>query len=154
SPLTPNAQTQHTMNGPAGGHIAAALNFINANRLDEAHTAIMLAHTLEPNNSIVHRIFGQIFARRRPPMIEQAMQAYLHSRQLNPDDAETHRLIGDVWYYLRKQPLTAIKAYTEALRLNPNDFESHLRLAQCYEETNQLEPALREFQEAVRLAPK
>ena len=86
-------------------------------------------------------------------MIEQAMQAYLHSRQLNPDDAETHKLIGDVWYYLRN-PLTAIKAYTEALRLNPNDFESHLRLAQCYEETNQLEPALREFQEAVRLAPK
>jgi serine/threonine protein kinase len=154
SPLTPNAQTQHTMNGPAGGHITAALTFVNANRLDEAHAAIMMAHTLEPNNSIVHRIFGQIFARRKPPMIEQAMKAYLRSLQLNPDDAETHKLIGDVWYYLRKQPLTAIKAYTESLRLNPNDFESHLRLAQCYEETNQLEPALREFQEAVRLAPK
>lgn len=154
SPLTPNAQMQHTVNGPAGGHIAAALNFVNTNRLDEAHTAIMMAHTLEPNNSIVHRIFGQIFARRKPPMIEQAMKAYLRSLQLNPDDAETHKLIGDVSLYLRRQPLAAIKAYTEALRLNPNDFESHQRLAQCYEETNQLEPALREFQEAVRLAPK
>jgi len=155
SPLnTPNTQTQHTLNGPAGGHIAAALNFVNMNRLEEAHAAIMMAHTLEPNNAIVHRIFGQIFARRKPPMIEQAMKAYLHSLQLNPDDAETHKLIGDVSLYLRRQPLAAIRAYTESLRLNPNDFESHQRLAQCYEETNQLEPALREFQEAVRMAPK
>ncbi len=153
-PLTPNAQTQHTMNGPAGGHIAAAQNFVNLNRLDEAHAAIMMAHTLEPNNAIVHRIFGQIFARRKPPMIDQAMKAYLRSLQLNPDDAETHKMIGDVSLYLRRQPLAAIKAYTKSLRLNSNDFESHQHLAQCYEETNQLEPALREFQEAVRLAPK
>ena len=162
NPLTPSSggvrisgtQTQHTMLGPAGGHITAALNYVNLNRLDEARSAIMLAHTLEPNNAIVHRIFGQIFARRKPPLIEQAMKAYLHSLELNPEDAETHKLIGDVSLFLRRQPLAAIKAYTESLRLNPNDFESHQRLAQCYEETNQLEPALREFQEAVRLAPK
>ena len=161
NPMTPSSAlipskplVQHTLTGPGGIHIKAALDFINANRLEEAHAAIMMAHTLEPNNSIVHRSFGQIFARRKPPMVEQAMKAYLHSLELNNNDAETHKLIGDVSLFFRRQPLAAIRAYTESLRLNPNDFESHQRLAQCYEETGQLDPALREFQEAARLAPK
>ncbi len=160
NPVTPNSALslpvipQHTLNGAGGTHIRAALNFITMNRLEEAHAAIMMAHTLEPNNAIVHRTFGQIFARRKPPMIDQAMKAYLHSLELNPNDAETHKLIGDVSLFLRRQPLPAIGPYTESLRLNPNDFESHQRLAQCYEETGQLEPALREFQEAVRQAPR
>ncbi len=39
------------------------------------------------------------------------------------------------------------------MRLNTNDFETHYRLAKCYEETGQLDAALREYQEAVRLLP-
>ena len=109
---------------------------------------------LEPNNSLVHRTFGQVFARRKPPEIERAMQAYNRSLQLNSNDAETHKLVGDVALFLRRLPLQAIPAYTQSLRLNPNDVESHQRLAQCYEDTNQLEPALREYQEAARFAPK
>jgi len=160
NPVTPNSalslptSAQHTLTGAGGMHINAALNFITMKRLEEAHAAIMMAHTLEPNNAIVHRTFGQIFARRNPPMTDQAMKAYLHSLELNPNDAETHKLIGDVSLFLRRQPLPAIRAYTESVRLNPNDFESHQRLAQCYEETGQLEPALREYQEAVRQAPR
>lgn len=80
------------------------------------------------------------------------MKAYATSLQLNANDAETHKLVGDVWLFLRRQPLPAIPEYTQALRLNASDVEAHQRLAQCYEETNQLEPGLREYQEAARLA--
>lgn len=150
----PSNPPTHTTTGPAGGYITAALGFMNSNRIEEAYASIQQAFALEPNNSIVHRIFGQVFARRKPPAIDQALQAYTRSLQLNANDAETHKLLADVSLYLKRQPLQAIPAYTQSLRLNPNDFEAHQRLAQCYEETNQLEPALREYQEAVRLSPK
>ena len=140
------------VNGPAGSFIIAATNQITANRLDEAYLNVQRAHSLEPTNALVHKLFGQVFARRQ--QVDLANQAYLRSIQLNPDDAETHKLLGDVWFFLRKQPNSAIPAYIQSLRLNPKDFEAHQRLAQCYEQTNQLELALREYQEAVRLAPK
>jgi len=152
--VVPSAPSNHTTTGPAGGYIVTALGFMRENRVEEAYAAIQQAYVLEPNNSLVHRTFGQVFARRRPPSPDQAVQAYTRSLQLNPNDAETHKLLADVSLFLRRQALQAIPGYTQSLRLHPNDSEAHQRLAQCYEETNQLELALREYQEAARLAPK
>src|SRR6266700_2553653 len=150
TPSNPMSQTPPS----AGTYINAALGHINAGRVEDAYQAIQQAFALEPNNSLVHRTFGQVFARRRPPGIDSAMQAYNRSLQLNPNDSETHKLVGDVSLFLRKQPLQAVPAYIQSLRLKPDDYEAHQRLAQCYEETNQLDPALREYQEAARLAPQ
>src|SRR5207244_13564144 len=116
--------------GPGRRYIISALRFINTNRIEEAYAATQQPYVLEPNNSLVHRTFGQVFARRKPPEIERAMQAYNRSLQLNSNDAETHKLVGDVALFLRRLPLQAIPAYTQSLRLNPNDVESHQRLAQ------------------------
>ncbi|MBV9232381.1 MAG: protein kinase [Chloroflexi bacterium] len=156
SPMTVASAQAGGTTGPAGAHITAALGHLAATpaRVEAAYEAAKLAHGLEPNNAIVHKIFGQVFARRVPPQTDLAIQAYNRSLQLNPDDAETHKLVGDISLFLRQQPHQGIPAYIQSLRLNPNDFETHQRLGQCYEKTNQLEPALREYQEAVRLAPK
>ena len=78
----------------------------------------------------------------------------MRALELKRDDAETHKLVGDVYLYLAQQPLQAIPAYGESLRLNTNDFETHLRLGQCYEKTGQLDFALREYQDAGRLLPE
>lgn len=139
--------------GPGGTLIRAAQDHLAAGRVEPAFASIQQAYLIEPNNALVHKIFGQVFARRQPPAPDLAIQAYNRSLQLNPSDAETHKLVGDVYLYLRRQPAQAIPAYTQSLRLNANDVEAHQRLARCYEETNQLEPALREYQEALRLAP-
>ncbi len=146
--------TSHTTTGPAGSYLRVALNHLSGTpaRIEDAYNAVQAAHTMEPNNSIVHKIFGQVFARRQPPNVDNAIRAYLRSAELNPDDAETHKFLGDVWLYLRPSYLQAISAYTQALRLNANDFEAHERLALCFEKTGQLEAALREYQEALRLA--
>jgi len=136
------------------GPLGDALAHLNAGRIEPAFVALQQAYQLEPGNTVVHKLYGQVFARRQPPQPDFAIQAYNRSLQLNPNDAETHKLIGDVFLFLRRLPLQGIPAYTQSLRLNPNDTESHQRLAQCYEDTNQLEPALREYQEAARLAPK
>jgi serine/threonine protein kinase/cytochrome c-type biogenesis protein CcmH/NrfG len=162
-PATPNiaesvsgpssAPPRHTTTGPAGPFIVRALTHIAAvpPRFDAAYGEVEAAYRFEPNNSLVHKIYGLIFARRMPRDIDRAMEAYNRSLQLYFDDAETHKLVGDVYFYLRPNYLQAIKAYTQSVRLNANDFEVRDCLAQCYEKTNQLEAALREYQEAVRL---
>jgi tetratricopeptide (TPR) repeat protein len=139
--------------GPAGPHIVAARAHLAGARIEPAYIEVQQAYALEPNNPQVHKIFGQVFARRIPAQSELAMRAYMRALELKRDDAETHKLIGDVYLYLTQQPLQAIPAYVESLRLNANDFETHLRLGQCYEKTSQLDLALREYQEAARLAP-
>ncbi len=159
NPRTPSGEKpisgpppQLGVNGPAGTHIIAAINQVAIGRIDEAYASVQRAYAIEPNNALVHKLFGQVFARRQQP--DLANQAYAKSLQLHPEDAETHKLIGDIWLFLRQQPHQAIPAYTQSLRLNAKDYEAHQRLAQSYEKTNQLALALREYQEAVRLAPK
>ncbi len=149
-PVSPPAQLG--VNGPAGQQIIAATNAVLAGRVDEAYTLVQRAYVLEPNNALVHKLFGQVFARRQ--QADPAVQAYSRSLQLNVEDAETHKLLGDVWLFLRQQPLQAIPEYIQAVRYNPRDYEAHQRLAQSYERTQQFDLALRAYQEAVRLAPK
>jgi serine/threonine protein kinase len=139
------------LTGPGAAFIRTAQDRLSAERVDEAYSSIQSAYVVEPNNPLVHKIFGQVFAWRRQP--DLAIQAYNRSLGLNPNDAETHKLVGDMYLFLRQLPVQAIPPYTQSLRLNPNDFETHQRLAKCYDETNQLEPALREYQETPRLAP-
>lgn len=149
----PSVSATHTTTGPAGAYIVRAFAHLAAvpPRLDAAFSEVMTAYGIEPNNSLVHKIFGQVFARRVPPDVDRSMEAYNRSLQLYFEDAETHKLVGDVMLYLRPNYAEAIKAYNQSIRLSPNDFEVRERLGQCYERTNQLEAALREYQEAVRL---
>src|ERR1019366_2078303 len=128
--------------GPAGAHISAARGHLAGGRIEPAYGEVQQAYALEPNNPQVHKIFGQVFARRVPTQTELAMRAYRRALELKQDDAETHKSIGDVSLFLTQQPLLAIPAYVESLRLNANDFETHQRLGQCYEKTNQLDFAL------------
>lgn len=154
TPLAPQTPASgNGTNGPAGNMIRTAQDHLLAGRIEPAFVVVQQAFALEPNNALVHKIYGQVFARRQPPAPDLAIQAYNRSLQLNQSDAETHKLVGDVFLFLRKVPLQAIQPYTQSLRLNAGDFETHQRLAKCYESTNQLEAALNEYQEAVRLLP-
>jgi serine/threonine protein kinase/predicted TPR repeat methyltransferase len=140
------------MTGPAGTYIADALRHLAAGRTEDAYGAVQFAYGREPNNALVHKLFGQVFARRRPAQIDQAIQAYRRSLELNPADTETHKLLGDVWLYLRPMPTQAIPEYVESLRLNAQDPETHFRLGQCYEKTRQLDQAMSAYHEAFKLA--
>jgi tetratricopeptide (TPR) repeat protein len=151
--VTPANAVNTARAAQATGLIRAAQEHLAAGRIEQAFTAVNQAFQFDPNNALIHKIYGQVFARRQPPNTDLAIQAYNRSLSANPNDAETHKLVGDVFLFLRKQPTQAIQPYTQSLRLNSNDFEAHQRLAKCYEETNQLEAALREYQEAVRLLP-
>ncbi|MGZ3630574.1 MAG: serine/threonine protein kinase, partial [Ktedonobacteraceae bacterium] len=90
------------LTGPGGGFIKVAQERLSAGRIDEAYSSIQSAFVVEPNNPLVHKIFGQVFAWRRQP--DLAFQAYNRSLGLNPNDAETHKLVGDLFLFLRKFP--------------------------------------------------
>lgn len=140
--------------GPAGGYLRQAQDHLSGGRIEAAFNILQQAYLVEPNNAILHKLYGQVFARRQPPQPDMAITAYNKSLQFNNNDPETHRLVGDVYLYVRRLPAQAIPAYTQALRLNQHDFEAHRGLAKSYEETFQLPVALREYQEAAALDNK
>jgi serine/threonine protein kinase len=144
----------NSLTGPAGVFLRTAQEHLNAGRVELAFGALQQAFPLEPNNAILHKLYGEVFAHRLPPQTEMAIQAYNRSLLINGNDHETHRLVGDVYLYIRHQPVQAIPPYTQALRLNPQDFEAHRGLGRSYEDTGQLAPAMREYQEAATIDSK
>ncbi len=140
--------------GPSARYVNMARASLDQRRFAEAFNIAQQALQLDPNNAQVYKLLGMIHARSMPPDTTRAMAAYQDALRLNPTDAETHRLVGDVFFIIQRRPLEAIKAYQNAIRNNPNDGEAHWLLAQCYEQTNQVEPALAEYREAARLLPR
>src|SRR5207244_331624 len=51
------------LTGPGGAHIRTAQDLLNVGRVDEAFSSIQSAYVVELNNPLVHKIFGQVFAR-------------------------------------------------------------------------------------------
>jgi serine/threonine protein kinase len=153
-PSGPPSSGTGSFTGPAGVLLRQAQDHLNAGRIEPAWVVLQQAFQLEPNNALVHKMYGQVFARRQPAQAEMAINAYNRSLQINGNDPETHRLIGDVYLYVRNLPAQAIPAYTQVLRLNQFDFEAHRGLAKSYEETNQLAAALSEYQKAANLDAK
>ena len=153
-PPQPSQQVRMGTTGPAGPHIVAAQEHLAAGRIEPAYAALNQAYALEPNNALVHKFYGLVFVRRQPPQADLAISAYNRSIQLNAEDAETHKLLGDVFLFFRRQPAQAIPIYIQSLQLNARDIEAHQRLAQCYEAVNQPEAALRKYQEVAQLAPR
>lgn len=140
--------------GPAASYINLARSQLDQRRFLEALNTAQQALQFDPRNPQVYKVLGMIHARSQPPDTTRAMAAYQSALQINPNDAETHRLIGDVFLFLQRRPSEGIAAYQNALRNNPNDGEAHRLLGQCFEQTNQLEPALVEYREAARLLPR
>lgn len=133
--------------------IVQSRSLLDQGRWQEAQKIARKAIESDKPNPQGHKMLGIVYARSRPPDAQRALAAYQEALRLNPNDAETHRLIGDVYLFLLQKPGEAMSAYQKALRLNPADFETHRFLGMCLEQTNQLENARQEYAEAVRLAP-
>ncbi len=138
---------------PYDALIAQARDHLENQRWAEALKTARKAVESNPQNAMGHKLLGQAFARARPPDPQRALAAYQESLRLNPNDAETYRLIGDVYLFLLQRPQDAIPEYRRALQVNNMDSETHRFLGMCLEQTNQLEYARREFAESVRMAP-
>jgi serine/threonine protein kinase len=153
-PLTYQPPPIQPLSGPAASYINQARALLDQRRFIEALNVARQALQFDQRNPQVYKVLGMIHARSQPPDTTNAMAAYQSALQIAPNDAETHRLIGDVYLFLQRRPAEGIAAYQNALRNNPNDGEAHRLLGQCFEQTTQLEPALAEYREAARLLPR
>jgi serine/threonine protein kinase len=133
--------------------IGMTRQYLAQERWAEAKKAAQKAIEADAMNPLAHKLLGIAYARSRPPEPQQALVSYQEALQLNSNDAEVHRLIGDVYLFLLQNPSDAIGAYQKAVRLNPTDAEAHRFLGMCLEQTRQLDYARQEYAEAVRLAP-
>ena len=127
---------------------------LEAERWQEAQKYARRAVESDRQNPAAHKLQGLAFARSQPPDASRALMAYNESLRLNPNDSETHRLVGDVYLFLMRKPQEAMNAYQHALQLNPTDYETHRLLGMSLEQTQQDEQARQHFAEAVRLAPQ
>ncbi len=50
------------LTGPGAASIRTAQDRLSGGRIDEAFSSIQSAYVVEPNNPLVHKIFGQVFA--------------------------------------------------------------------------------------------
>ncbi|HEY7347324.1 MAG TPA: protein kinase [Ktedonobacterales bacterium] len=155
APPTFQQPSGQPLSGPSVNyHLNQARALLDQRRFIEALNMARQALQFDRNNPQVYKVLGMIHARSQPPDTTNALAAYQSALQLTPNDAETHRLIGDVFLFVQRRPQEGIKAYQNALLHNPNDGEAHRLLGQCFEQTNQLEPALTEYREAARLLPR
>lgn len=127
---------------------------LEAGRWQEALKFARKAVESDRQNALAHRTLGLVLARSQPPDPARALASYNESLRLNPNDGETHRLVGDVYLFLMHKPQEAMTAYQHAIQLNPTDFEAHRLLGMSLEQTQQDEQARIHFAESVRLAPQ
>ena len=139
---------------PNENMLSQVRRYLGEERWTEAQKTAKKVLDIDRMNPTAHKLLGIAYARARPPEPQRALAAYNEALQLNPNDFEIHRLMGDVYLFLLQKPTDAIPAYQRAIRLNSADAESHRFLGLCLEQTGQLEYARQEYAETVRLAPQ
>lgn len=85
------------LDGPARVLLRKAQDHLYANRIEPALDMLKQALPLDAQNVTLHKMYDQAFASLQPPQPDKAIQAYSRSLQINNDDAETHRLVGDLY---------------------------------------------------------
>jgi len=90
---------------------------------------------------------------------EQAVDEYLKSLEIEPQNVDAMTNLGVAYYSLGKLD-EAVEQYLKALEIAPNDADIHSNLAAAYVQkyqqsvaSEQLDKAMAEYQKAVELAP-
>jgi tetratricopeptide (TPR) repeat protein len=89
----------------------------------------------------------------RAGLVEEALQLLSVARELEPDRAEVHRVLGHA-YLLDQQTAKAVEALQMAVRLNPADERAHLSLARALIWANNLPAAAQALTDAISAVPQ
>jgi VWFA-related protein len=107
-----------------------------------------LEHT--PNDTVLWKQAGTVYF--LASQMDQAVAAYEEAIRLQPEDAESHYMLGiirattDVEY--------AIRDFREAIRLNPENVKYHFDLGRALAQIKDYEASIEAFREAARLDPE
>ncbi|MHC6202498.1 tetratricopeptide repeat protein [Breznakiellaceae bacterium SP9] len=117
----------------------SALKIGNAN---EAYRGFNMARTIRPNDFEANYNLGALEFDRKN--YERAAQLLQVAAKIDPEHPATLRLLGHSFFRLKKAK-EAMAFIRKAIDLAPDDKESLFTLAECYQEANQVEQALRIF---------
>jgi len=98
--------------------VTAARKAAESGRLDDARAAYERAIAASPDSPFLYRELADVH--RRQNNLDGALQQATKAAELDPTDARTQVLIGDI-QEARKEPALAIPAYESALALEPNE---------------------------------
>jgi len=112
------------------------------NMLDQAFKGFSMARTFRQDNFEVNYELGALEFDRKN--YEKAVQLLQQARIQDPESPAVLRYLGHALFRLKK-PKEAMTFIRKAIDLAPNDKESLYTLAECYQEANQTEQALRIF---------
>ena len=112
------------------------------NMPEQAFRGFSMARTFRQDNFEVNYELGALEFERKN--YEKAIQLLQQARVQDPDNPAVLRCLGHSLFRLKK-PKEAMNFIRKAIDLAPNDKESLYTLAECYNEANQVEQALRIF---------
>ena len=112
----------------------------------------MTAERLEPGDPCPHLGGGHAYEDLK--QFKEAVSEYRRAAELDPSDARPYYYLGLVLFHELKDPTNAITFMKQAIRLKPEEVDFHKDLAEMLDATGQTQPALDEYAEAQRLAPK
>jgi curved DNA-binding protein CbpA len=155
--------------GQARKHYEDAKSWFEQKEYSKAANSIRLALTLDPNNEDFKKVLEEVAPRadeiraendfRRGRMeesmgrIEEAISAYLHSIEANPNDARALHRVAALLLEMRRDLRQALTFSRKANQLEQDNPEYLLTLAMLYTELNMKKNAIREYTRYLVLNP-
>ena len=136
---------QHNAKAP-GASMFLGIAYFQMNHLDQARAALQQEMDLNPQNSEALMWLGITELAAGNP--EKAVGPLDKAAELSPKD------INILDYRGRAHLLVSKDSYARMYALDPNSWRMHRLSAQIYAESNQHKEAIREYQAAIKLAPK
>jgi curved DNA-binding protein CbpA len=155
--------------GQARKHYDDAKQWAEQNEYSKAANSIRLALTLDPNNEDFKKVLEEVAPRadeiraendfRRGRMeesmgrIEEAISAYLHSIEANPNDSRSLHRVASLLLEMRRDLRQALTFSRKANQLEQDNPEYLLVLAKLYTELDMKKNAIREYTRYLVLNP-
>ena len=134
----------------AGEVLTAAVQALEAGRLDEALTRVERALELEPESALAHLVRSQCMWRLG--RLDEAEEDCERALALDPENAQAYAVRGDVWRS-RGEPALALADYDRALELDPRAPVAHATRGVALQELGRKDEALLAFERAAELRP-
>jgi tetratricopeptide (TPR) repeat protein len=139
-------------------HIDLGSALMSAGRVEQSAAQFQEALRLDPASSDAeYRLAGALMNEGLPqealPHFRNALPALVDTVRRNPDDADSHYNLGEV-YAMMGRPAEAVSEFSLAVRLRPDDPEAHFNLGLALSDENRLTEASHQFVSATKLRPE
>ncbi len=129
-------------------YLNLGIALIHSGEPKEAETELRKAVELDPSDANAYMNLGSSLEHQGK--FDSALKEYLHSSQLDPGMAKAHRGLGAIYLDLKDYP-ASVREFRICVNLAPSDWTYHDLLAQSLDITSDLDGAIAEEKESLRM---